>query len=107
MGNENKKLLAGICVLLISLVAFGTAATANADEITITGTVVAMDWDDKDNAIAVSIETDDELYYVSDNPIGKKFLALLGKGVTVTGVLGEDAEGNATITVDAYEELSD
>lgn len=66
-----------------------------------------MDWDDKDNVIAGAIETDDGLYYVSDNPIGKKLLALSGKEVKVTGDYGEDAQSNLTITVKAYEELTD
>jgi len=99
---KRKMLLTGICVLLITFVMCVTAVTANADEATITGTVVAADWDDKDKAIAVSIETDDELYYVSDNPIGKQLLELLDKKVTVTGIVGEDKDGNRTITVKSY-----
>ena len=99
---KRKILLTGICAFLITFVMCVTAVTANADEATITGIVVAADWDDKDKAIAVSIETDDELYYVSDNPIGKQLLELLDKKVTVTGIVGEDKDGNRTITVKSY-----
>ena len=104
---KRKKLLAGICVFLITFVMCVTAVTANADETTITGIVVAADWDDKDKVIAVSIEADDELYYVSGNSIGKQLLELLDKGVEVTGIVGEDKDGNRTITVKAYETLND
>jgi len=99
---KRKMLLTGIYVLLITFVMCVTAVTANADEVTITGTVVAASWDDNDKVIAVSIETDDELYYVSDNPIGKQLLELLDKKVKVTGIAGEDKDGNRTITVESY-----
>jgi hypothetical protein len=100
---KKKVLLTGICVFLITFVMCITAVTANADEITITGIVVAVDWDDEAKVTAVSIETDDEIYYVSDNPIGKQLLELEGEDVKVTGAVGKDSEDNNTITVKTYE----
>ena len=48
-------------------------------------------------------ETDDEIYNVSDNPIGKQLLELEGEDVKVTGAVGKDSEDNNTITVKTYE----
>ena len=104
---KRKLLLTGIFVLLIAFVMSVTVFKANAEEVTITGTVVAVGFDDKDKVIAVSIETDNESYYVSDNPLGKQLLDLEGENVNVTGIVGEDAVGNKIITVEAYKILND
>jgi len=86
------------CVALLSAAA-GLAAV----EASIMGTVYADDWDDKGNVTLVVIETaDGELYYVSDDAKGKELLKLVEKNVKVTGVI-DDAAGEKTITVMAYE----
>ncbi|MDO9529688.1 MAG: hypothetical protein Q7J27_11095 [Syntrophales bacterium] len=100
---KRKLLSAVIFVLLITFVMSVTAFKANAEEVTITGTVVALDFDDKDKVVAVSIDTADGYYDVSDNSIGKQLLTLLDKNVKVTGIVGEDKDGNRTITVKSYE----
>jgi len=102
-----KKFLAVIYVFLITFVISATLITAQADEATIMGKVVAADWDDNENLIAVSIETGSESYYVSDNPIGQELLELEGETVNVTGIIGEDEDGEKTIIVITYEPLSD
>ncbi len=102
-----RKVSTGSCLFVCVIIIFAAAVGVCADKITITGVVVAMDWDDKDNVVAVSIETDSELYYVSENAAGEKLRELLDRGVKVTGIPGKDEEGNKTIAVETYEILDD
>lgn len=75
-----------------------------ADEVTITGKVLPVDWDDDDNVIAVVIVDDDgEEYLVLKNANGKKLLKLVDKYVSATGTIGEDSEGDKTIAVTYFE----
>jgi len=101
-----KKMLLGICVLVITFIVSAVVHQVNAEEATITGIVAATAWDDNQKVIAVCIDTDDGSYYVSDNAMGKELLALVDSEVKVTGTLGEDTESNITITVKSYEELN-
>ncbi len=102
---KKKLLLAGICVFLITFIMSAVAHQVNAEEVTITGVVAAMAWDERQNVITVSIDADDGLYYVTHNAIGKQLLALVDREVKVTGILGEDTESNIIITVKSYEVL--
>ncbi len=83
---------------------FSSTSILAAVEVSITGTVFADDWDDKDNVIAVVIETaDGETYNVSDDAKGKELFKLVDKNVKVTGTVVEDIDGEKVITVMAYE----
>ena len=82
---------------------FSTTSLLAVAEVSITGTVYAEDWDNKDNVTEVVIETDDgDLYYVSNDGRGKELLKLVEKNVKVTGVV-EDTGGEKIIRVMAYE----
>lgn len=103
-----KKLLSSLVfVLLIMSVISVTALTAYAEKITIVGTVTAIEFDDNDKVIAVTIDTADGYYDVSDNAAGKELLKLLDKNITTTGTVGEDKDGNRTITIETYEILGE
>ncbi len=80
-----------------------TTSGLSAAEVSITGTVYAENWDDKDNVTEVLIETEDgEPYYVSNDGRGKELLKLVEKTVKATGVV-EDGGGKKIIRVMAYE----
>ena len=98
--NRSFAILA-LCTLACFTVFSATAGLATV-EVSITGTVYADDWDDKDKVTAVVIETaDGELYYVSDDAKGKELLKLVDKNVKAVGVV-EDTGGEKIITVVAY-----
>ena len=82
---------------------FSTTSGLAVAEVSITGTVYAENWDDKDNVTEVVIETaDGEPYYVSNDGRGKELLKLVEKKVKATGVV-EDTGGEKIIRVMAYE----
>jgi len=75
-----------------------------ADEVTIKGMVLALDWDDNDNVSAVSIISEDgEEYLVLKNANGKKLLKLVEKDVVATGSISEDSDGNKVIAINSFE----
>jgi len=103
-----KKLLSALVfVLLIMFVISVTAFTAYAEEITIVGTVTAIQFNDNDKVVAVTIDTADGYYDVSDNSIGKELLELLDKNITATGIVSEDKDGNRIITIETYKILGE
>ncbi len=103
-----KKLLSALVfVLLIMFVISVTAFTAYAEKITIVGTVIAIAFDDNDKVVAVTIDTAEGYYDVSDNSIGKELLELLDKNITATGIVGEDKDGNRIITIETYKILGE
>ena len=101
-------------VALLAIVALAASSVPRTEEVTITGVVNPVEWDDEDNATAVAItvsseiepeeeeeepETIEEDYYVADNEKGKELLEHIGKTVEATGTVVEDEEGTKTITV--------
>ena len=80
----------------------------SADEVTVTGTVNPMALDENDNVIAVVITNSvDEEYIIVDNIVGKELFNLEYKVVEASGVVGEDSNGNKTLTVNSYKVISD
>lgn len=103
-----KKLLSALVFVLLSLfVISGTSFTAYAEKITIVGTVIAIEFDDNDKVIAVTLDTAEGFYDVSDNSIGKELRELSDKNIKATGIVGEDKEGNRIITIETYEILGE
>jgi hypothetical protein len=101
--KRNSRLLAlGLCIILA--LAANVFAT---DEITITGTIYGAAWDDNDNVIEAVISGEGGEYIIVDNAVGHQLLNMAGTDVEVTGVIGEDAEGNQTITVVNYKVIAE
>ncbi|MGA1796321.1 MAG: hypothetical protein ACMUIL_10735 [bacterium] len=77
-------------------------------KVTLTGIITAVDWDEDDNVIAVSISTpDEEEYIIEDTPEGAELLDLVFQNIRVTGVIEEDEYGDKIITVESYEVLEE
>ena len=75
-------------------------------KVTITGHVMATDWDLNDNVSEVSVETnDDEEYVVEDSGLGEKLFGLFGEEIEVTGMVKEDEDGTKRIRITSYEVL--
>ena len=80
----------------------------NKKKVTLTGIITAVDWDEDDNVIAVSISTpEEEEYIIEDTPEGEELLDLVFQNVRVTGVIEEDEYGDRIITVESYEVLEE
>ena len=103
MKRNRHLLLLALCFFAFAIL-FSSTVGFTAVEMSITGTVFADDWDDKDNVTAVVIETaEGEFYNVSENAKGKELYKLVDKNVKVTGTVVEDIDGEKVITVMAYE----
>ena len=100
---KKKTLLGVLCVVAIVTLLGAVPLFATTEEVEITGTVWASDWDADDNVTAVVIETDEgEAIGVSNSGKGLELLKLEEKKVMVTGSLATDQDGNKTITVTKY-----
>ena len=101
--KQNKRfLISGLSALILFFVLFATSVFAT-DEVTVTGTVYVTAYDDNDNvktAVIVSIENE---HIIVGNDVGKELYKLDLKVVKATGLVGEDSEGNNTLTVTSYE----
>ena len=106
MKQSKRFLVLALSSLALFIVMCSTNVFA-ADEVTVTGTVYATTWDDNDNVIAVVIASMDGEYVVVNNAAGKKLFELEYKVVKASGVVGEDSEGNKTLTVTSYEVISE
>jgi hypothetical protein len=73
---------------------------------TITGIVVAYDWDDDGNVISVAISTplEDE-YVVRRGASGEDLMELLGSKVVATGIVSSGTDWTKMIAVERYEIL--
>ncbi len=78
-----------------------------ASEITISGIVMATDWDDEDEITGLEISTDDESYSVEKNAMWHELVDLWDTQVEVTGLVIEDKDGTNRILVTSYETLED
>jgi hypothetical protein len=75
---------------------------------TITGIVVAEDWDENGNVIRVAIKTRDyQEYVVEHNKKGKELLAFVDNKLRFTGTVRERLDGDMIITVESYEPIKD
>lgn len=103
MKRNKGSLILGLCALVFLS---GVCATnvLGADEVTITGTVYAAAWDENENVTAATIVAwTGEEYAIVNNAIGQQLFKLDSKDVKATGIVGEDSEGNKTITISKYE----
>jgi hypothetical protein len=77
-------------------------------EKTMEGYVVATDWDEYDNVIEVSIQTEDEEYVVDlSNAFGREMFDFLDQEIEVTGVVKKGKNGVKIINVTDFEELDE
>ena len=105
--KQNKKFFVlGLCALML-LSAVSAANVFAADEVTVTGTVYATAWDDNDNVTAAEIADLDEVYVIVANAAGKELFKLNYRDVKAIGVIGQDSEGNKTLTVSSYEVIQE
>ena len=106
MKRNKGFLISGLCALMVLSVMYATKVFA-ADEVTVTGTVYATAWGDDDNVTAAVIAGLGEEYVIVQNAVGKELLKLNYKDVKASGVIGQDSEGNKTLTVTSYEVMSE
>jgi hypothetical protein len=102
MRANKRFFVLGLCALMVLSVGYATNVFA-ADEVTIIGTVYAEAWDENDNVIAAVIVSMGEEYVIVKNATGRELFKLNYKDVKASGVIGEDSEGNKTLTVTNYE----
>ena len=74
-------------------------------EMTLTGFIAPVDWDNDDEVIAIGVSTEDEDYSVEMNKLGEELFDFLDEDVEVTGIVTEDRDGSKHITVTSYEVL--
>ncbi len=79
----------------------------DASEITISGLVMATDWNDDDDIEDFEISTDDDSYYVEKNAIWDELVDLWDTHVEVTGIVTEEKDGTKRVLVTSYEPLDD
>lgn len=90
----------------LSLVFMFAANVLGTDEITMTGTVYPIAWDDGDNVFAAAIATSkSEEYVIVKDSLGKSLFNLAYKKVEVTGLVRENTRGEQTIKVRKYKVL--
>ena len=106
MKQSKRFLILGLCALILVSVVCATNVFA-ADEVTVTGTVYPTALDDNDNVIAAVIASMGEDYVIVANAVGKKLFELEYEVVKTSGVIGEDSEGNKTLTVTKYEVMAE
>ena len=92
-------------LILLWVVCFTNVLAA--EQVTITGTVLAMDWDDEGKPIAGFIHSMGEGYQIVDDAMGRQLFKLDHRAVIVSGVVGEDSEGYKTISVISYEIIAE
>jgi hypothetical protein len=76
-------------------------------EVTITGFVRDDDWDFEGNAIAVSIEADEEEYTVDLDGMGEELLDYVGEEVEVKCTIAQDKDGTLHIHVLDFDVISE
>jgi hypothetical protein len=79
----------------------------DASEITISGLVMATEWNDDDDIEELEISADDDSYYVEKNAIWYELVDLWDTHVEVTGVVIEEKDGTKRILITSYEPLED
>jgi hypothetical protein len=105
--KQNKRLIVlGLCALML-LSAVSAANVFAVDEVAVTGTVYATAWDDDDNVTAAVIAGLDEEFVIVANAAGKEIFQLNYRDVKAIGVIGQDGEGNKTLSVSSYEVIQE
>ncbi|MHB8909450.1 MAG: hypothetical protein ACYDAA_11295 [Syntrophales bacterium] len=96
---------AGFVLLLIAVLIWALPAGAYwENEVTIKGTVFAVDNDDKGKTTEVSVlDAAGEEYFVVHDAVGDKLLDLVDKNVTVKGVINVDKDNKKRIRVISFE----
>lgn len=104
-----------VFILFIMFLLSGPGVSAQ-DDTTLTGIVQAVDWNENDEVIAVSVVvTDTEMnadgeeeaynieYFVENDENGQNLLTLVGQQVKVTGEIKMDEDGNYSIHIKKYQ----
>ena len=71
------------------------------------GTVVASDWDEEGNVLAIDLETSDETYLIDLSGTGQELLSHVGRIVEVVGEVEEDEDGWTHILVSSFTVIPD
>jgi len=100
---QKKNLLHVLSILAIVVLMGALPLFAAAEQVEITGTVFAAEWDANDNVTAVVIATEEgEEIAVANSGKGVELLKLEEKNVKATGSIVTDGEGRKTITITKY-----
>jgi outer membrane scaffolding protein for murein synthesis (MipA/OmpV family) len=100
---RKKTVLLFLGILAIVALVAGLPVFAATDEVEISGTVFASEWDANDNVTAVVIATEEgEEIAVSPSGKGKELLKLEERNVKATGSIVTDQEGRKTINITKY-----
>jgi hypothetical protein len=95
--------LAALLVMgAFAALAVAQEAGSDAKSVSVVGTVVAADWDDSGNVVAVNIQTDEDEYVVADTDAAKGLLPLVGQRVRANGTVTESGEGTLVLTVTGF-----
>lgn len=100
MKRNNEVIAVVLCAVLVF-----AGQVFPSEETTITGTVYAVAWDEDDNVMEAFIDGETGDYIIINDSVGRQLFAMGGAYVEVSGVIGEDADGNRTITVANYKVL--
>jgi len=75
-------------------------------ELTVSGLILPVEWDENDNIVGVVIETaDEESYIVEGDKKGKELLKFIHQEVEATGRAREGEYGNLHIKLTSYTPL--
>jgi hypothetical protein len=103
MLQRKKTMLCVLSVLAIVVLVGILPLLAATEEVEISGTIFASEWDANDNVTAVVIATEEgEEIAVVNSGKGMELLKLDEKNVRATGSIAMDEEGRKTITVTKY-----
>lgn len=107
-------LILTVFIMALVMVSCELGSKTDKNEVTLTGLVEAIAWDEDENVTSVAISTvttaqngkkhaEAESYWVADNKKGIELLKLIGKTIKVSGLVETDEEGHKTLTVKSYE----
>jgi hypothetical protein len=98
-----KAMLRFLSILVIVVLMGSLPLFAATDEVEISGTIFASEWDANDNVTAVVIATEEgEEIAVAPSGKGMELLKLEEKNVKATGSIVTDQEGRKTIKITKY-----
>ena len=92
----------GLFALLVLLFAPNVLA---AEQVIMVGTVYPVGWDENDQVVQAVIVSGDKEYLILKDAIGRELFDMSYRDVKVIGQVGEDSDGNPTVTVVEYEIL--
>ena len=99
-----KKIWSAIGILSLTIMIAQTML-AQEKEVTLVGTVVAVDWDDDDNPVQIALSTEDEDIIIAPNDIGTELFDLIDAVIRATGTIVVNDDDEKVMTISAYEEL--